>query len=914
MSNKNRNKNEELSNDNSYVIKSRKKSESDVPSSKSSKESSKTKIIELNILENLNIQKIKDLNSKCLEFIFVDKSEIALEILKKLEAFLETNILEAKFNFDNKLIILIIHNIACCYQKLKDYENCISYLDSVIYHFEKEIEKKYKIKINEESILQNIYKDISSNSLLGDMILELRFCAKFHLQMCAVLSQAKKHMKALNHAKLALLICEDNLIKTYFLFQQMQSKDVNLLENIDNQTKEKNMKENSEFSISENEEKLKLTRKIINDLYNKIKKFRKNFEINENEKPSQITINNKKINSFDSYLKYRKNEIHDYQKNLALLNNIRKLFSNGANKEDWLSNLNIGNIMYLSPLNDGDLDLESEPKYELLGDAIIEKVIFLSVSYFCIAMEMYQLAVDKNNQKINGEFYLRQACNLIDMYLPVSCPIIKHYINSYYKYYEKDLDIIPEGKIVDYKINLTRNEVDISKDILSFIRIQKINYKNNNQKTITKINLSNNINIINKKEINEINLSNITNNLSKKIKIVPGLKLNLENILNNKNNSSRENGPKNIKFISIKENINSNSNNSNTKRKSNNENIQANNNFEIYPNKDNLNIAEKSKIKNLPKFQLNFNKINNLNKSEEENKNLSNNTAKIKFKKINVKISTHGKTNRDSSSKKKSKIDKFNSKKGFELKRLTSKKNINIKDSLWTYRKEKNSRIKNTKINTSKYKYLDKHISKTSRQKKSPFGKDKGIIKGNLFDKFLINKNKPIKKKTNEKQKKSSNKYKNNFGYLTQREATNFKLKEKVHFNEVHLKIKNNSLNNKKQNLLKKISSFKDVLKIKKNLDIKPKNNITNTNTVKINKTKKTKIKKESNGKNKIKRKKINIIGKLYNNLLAIDYKEKKANNGKNSKTPIKWDKISEKPKQINNFVPLIKQQNPFKI
>ena len=264
MSNKNRNKNEELSNDNSYVIKSRKKSESDVPSSKSSKESSKTKIIELNILENLNIQKIKDLNSKCLEFIFVDKSEIALEILKKLEAFLETNILEAKFNFDNKLIILIIHNIACCYQKLKDYENCISYLDSVIYHFEKEIEKKYKIKINEESILQNIYKDISSNSLLGDMILELRFCAKFHLQMCAVLSQAKKHMKALNHAKLALLICEDNLIKTYFLFQQMQSKDVNLLENIDNQTKEKNMKENSEFSISENEEKLKLTRKIIN--------------------------------------------------------------------------------------------------------------------------------------------------------------------------------------------------------------------------------------------------------------------------------------------------------------------------------------------------------------------------------------------------------------------------------------------------------------------------------------------------------------------------------------------------------------------------------------------------------------------------------------------------------------------------
>ena len=80
-------------------------------------------------------------------------------------------------------------------------------------------------------------------------------------------------------------------------------------------------------------------------------------------------------------------------------------------------------------------------------------------------MEMYQLASDKNNHKINGEFYLRQACNLIDLYLPVSCPIIKHYFNSYYKYYEKDLDIVPEGNIVDYKINLMRNEIDITTKI-----------------------------------------------------------------------------------------------------------------------------------------------------------------------------------------------------------------------------------------------------------------------------------------------------------------------------------------------------------------------------------------------------------------------------------------------------------------
>ena len=657
MSNKNRN--EKISNDNPYDSNTRNKSESDIQSSKSSKESSKSKIIELNLLENLDIQKIKDLNTKCLEFIFEEKSEISLEILKKLELFLESNILETKYNFDIKLIILIIHNIACCYQKLKDYENCIIYLDAVIYHFENEIEKKYKIKINEEFISLNMYKDISAKNILGDMILELRFSAKFHLQMCAVLSQANKHMKALKHAKLALLICEDNLIKTYYLFLQMESKNENLLDNTDSEIQKKE-NENSESIKEKNEEKIKLIRKIINDLYNKIKNFRDNSEINTIEKSSNNSNNKKNSNNFDSYLNYRKREIHNYQKNLALLNNIRKLFSSETNKEDWLSNLNIGNIMYLTPLNDGDLDLESEPKYELLGDAIIEKVIFLSVSYFCISMEMYQLTSDKNNKKTNGEFFLRQACNLSELYLPVSCPIIKHYISSYYKYYGKDLDIIPEGKIVDYKINLSRNEIENNKDIQSFIRMQKINYLNNNNTiTIPKINLVNNTNIINKKEINKINLNNITNiNISKKSKISVGLKLNLENILNNKNNSSRENGPKNIKLNFFKEN--KNLNNSNTKRNINLENnSQINNNFEIFPNKNNLKIAEKSKIKNFPKFQLNFNKLNALNKSGDEQKNSSsntNNTAKIKIKKINTKISIHGKTNRDSSSKNKSKI------------------------------------------------------------------------------------------------------------------------------------------------------------------------------------------------------------------------------------------------------------------
>ena len=40
---------------------------------------------------------------------------------EKLEIFFEANAIEAKLNLDKKIIIIILHNLACCYQKLKDY-------------------------------------------------------------------------------------------------------------------------------------------------------------------------------------------------------------------------------------------------------------------------------------------------------------------------------------------------------------------------------------------------------------------------------------------------------------------------------------------------------------------------------------------------------------------------------------------------------------------------------------------------------------------------------------------------------------------------------------------------------------------------------------------------------------------------
>jgi hypothetical protein len=97
--------------------------------------------------------------------------------------------------------------------------------------------------------------------------------------MCAVLSQANKHNEALKHAKLAALMCEDNLVKTNFLYNQMKNK-IN-----DN---------NNNEDLNGFAEKIKQSYKIISVLYKRVIDLRKkktNSEKEEEEKLKNFNIN-----------------------------------------------------------------------------------------------------------------------------------------------------------------------------------------------------------------------------------------------------------------------------------------------------------------------------------------------------------------------------------------------------------------------------------------------------------------------------------------------------------------------------------------------------------------------------------------------------------------------------------------------
>lgn len=67
--------------------------------------------------------------------------------------------------------------------------------------------------------------------------------------------------------------------------------------------------------------------------------------------------------------------------------------------EDWILNLNIGNVMHLSPLGLQEMNLQLDNSHELTRDAILEKVVLLSIAYFCVGTELRFLSQSKSKKQ-----------------------------------------------------------------------------------------------------------------------------------------------------------------------------------------------------------------------------------------------------------------------------------------------------------------------------------------------------------------------------------------------------------------------------------------------------------------------------------------------------------------------------------
>ena len=137
-------------------------------------------------------------------------------------------------------------------------------------------------------------------------------------------------------------------------------------------------------------------------------------------------------------------EIRELKENSKFRLNARNMLG-VRHKEDWVFNLNIGNVMHLSAMSFDELLPPSDKTHELNKDAMLEKIILLVVGLFCVSTEIRFLSQEKNEDgtskgysKKDSEMWHAQSLLMGALFLPWECPLVSHVISSYNKHHLRD--------------------------------------------------------------------------------------------------------------------------------------------------------------------------------------------------------------------------------------------------------------------------------------------------------------------------------------------------------------------------------------------------------------------------------------------------------------------------------------------
>jgi hypothetical protein len=150
----------------------------------------------------------------------------------------------------------------------------------------------------------------------------------------------------------------------------------------------------------------------------------------------------------DEYLEQKKKlkisfhteeEIEELKSNNAYKMNVRNALGL-RHSEDWIFNLNIGNVMHLSLMGAEELNTNLEITHELCKDSMLEKIVLACVSFFCISTEMRFLMQKSKTSytKKDSETFHAKALHVSSLFLPAECPLVNHIVTSYVKNYLKE--------------------------------------------------------------------------------------------------------------------------------------------------------------------------------------------------------------------------------------------------------------------------------------------------------------------------------------------------------------------------------------------------------------------------------------------------------------------------------------------
>lgn len=133
------------------------------------------------------------------------------------------------------------------------------------------------------------------------------------------------------------------------------------------------------------------------------------------------------------------------------------------NQNEWVYNLNIGNIMQIESVSNSDLMNAKTMEYELTRESFLDKITLLCVAYFCTSTEIrfiLQLREDESledpeevkKRETESEYWHAKSLEVACIFLPSECPLLNHIMLSYQKHHSPTQYTIPEES--EYTDNL----------------------------------------------------------------------------------------------------------------------------------------------------------------------------------------------------------------------------------------------------------------------------------------------------------------------------------------------------------------------------------------------------------------------------------------------------------------------------
>ena len=343
-----------------------------------------------------------------LNYLEVENYTEAINLFKESEDLLEKITTQGGV-VDQDLVLLTLHNTAAAFQQAGNLQDCVSYLDGCAYNL-----KNKKIPIS------HLGETKIFGKAAGEKLRRDKYHAEIQIQLCAVMSQLKKHEKALAHAKTAARLTYSIINETFQVCTSM------------------------------------LQRQKKYGSYEKLKKQKKTKFINQKQFEQLNDLMNKNLYLLEYLVIATGNKIQRANSGKLPKIDMRNVLG-VQNQDHWIYHFSVGDIINMKPLTHYSLKKPHGILAEITNDSIFEKICLLITSYFCIGIEIKFLSEQKEspNQLKESKNWVLKAYELAKTLLPKETPIVTHIKESLQRNF----------KMIDTKnisSNLQKPKADVS--------------------------------------------------------------------------------------------------------------------------------------------------------------------------------------------------------------------------------------------------------------------------------------------------------------------------------------------------------------------------------------------------------------------------------------------------------------------